>query len=98
VFFWASYPNRDLSRTPLAAASISGDRDAVIDRARLDGSRAQLPPGTEFTVVPGAVHAHFGDYGPQAGDGTPGTSRADAQRAIVAATEGFLAELAPGGR
>lgn len=94
VFFWASYPNRDLSRAPLAAASIRGDRDAVISQARADGSRTQLPPDTGFTVVPGAVHAFFGDYGPQPGDGTPGTSRADAQREIVAATERFLAEVA----
>jgi hypothetical protein len=98
VFFWASYPDRDLSRSPLAAASISGERDTVINAARLDGARAQLPPGTAFTVVPGAVHAFFGDYGPQPGDGTPTASRADAQREIVAATERFLAVLAPADR
>jgi hypothetical protein len=98
VFFWASYPDRDLSRAPLAAASISGDRDAVIARARLDESRTQLPPGTAYTVVPGAVHAFFGDYGPQPGDGTPGVSRADAQREIVAATERFVAEVAQADR
>jgi hypothetical protein len=90
VFFWASYPDRDLSRTPLAAASITGERDAVINPARAAGARTQLPAGTEFTVVPGAVHAFFGDYGPQDGDGTPGTSRTEAQREIVTATERFL--------
>jgi hypothetical protein len=98
VFFWASYPDRDLSHAPLAAAAISGERDTVISGARLDGSRVQLPPGTAFTVVPGAVHAFFGDYGPQPGDGTPTASRADAQREIVAATERFLAGLAQADR
>ncbi|WP_214405414.1 alpha/beta hydrolase [Pseudonocardia lacus] len=93
VFFWASYPNRDLSGAPLAAASVTGDRDTVINGARADEARAQLPPGTAFVVVPGAVHAYFGDYGPQPGDGEPAASRADAQRQIVAATEGFLAGL-----
>lgn len=44
-------------------------------------------------MVPGAVHAFFGDYGPQAGDGTPGTSRAQAQRQIVEATDRFVAGL-----
>jgi hypothetical protein len=92
VFFWASYPDRDLAGAPLAAASISGERDTVISPSRLAESRAQLPPGTEFTVVPGAVHAFFGDYGPQPGDGIPGTSRDAAQREIVAATERFLTE------
>jgi dienelactone hydrolase len=93
VFFWASYPNRDLSRAPLVAASVVGDRDTVINQFRFDEARTQLPPDTAYTVVPGAVHAFFGDYGPQPGDGTPATSRADAQREIVAATERFLAEL-----
>jgi hypothetical protein len=89
-----SYPDRDLTRAPLIAASVSGERDGVISQARLDQSRAQLPAGTEFTEVPGAVHAFFGDYGPQPGDGTPTASRADAQREIVAATERFLAGMA----
>ena len=43
-----------------------------------------------FTEVPGAVHAFFGDYGPQAGDGVPTTDRATAQRQIVAATAAFV--------
>jgi hypothetical protein len=93
VFFWASYPARDLSAAPVAAASVSGDRDGLSTPAEVAASRAQLPPGAEFTVVPGAVHAFFGDYGPQAGDGTPGTDRADAQRQIVAATGRFVAGL-----
>jgi D-lyxose ketol-isomerase len=70
----------------------------VVGRARVEGARTQLPPGTEFTVVPGAVHAFFGDYGAQAGHGTPGTGRTDAQREIVAATERFLAGVPTGER
>lgn len=93
LFFWASYPAGDLSGAPLAAASVSGDRDALSTPADIAASRVRLPPGTAFTVVPGAVHAFFGDYGPQAGDGTPGTTRAQAQRQIVEATERFVAGL-----
>jgi hypothetical protein len=91
VFFWASYPAGDLSGAPLRAASVSCDRDGLSTPADIAASRTRLPPGTAFTVVPGAVHAFFGDYGPQAGDGTPGTSRAEAQRQIVEATERFVA-------
>jgi Alpha/beta hydrolase family len=86
VFFWASYPARDLSGADVAAASISAEHDALSTPADIEGSRAQLPPSTVFTQVPGAVHAFFGDYGPQAGDGEPTTDRAGAQRLIVAAT------------
>jgi len=93
VFFWASYPAEDLSGAPLAAASISGDRDGLSTPADIAASRVRLPPGTAFVVVPGAVHAFFGDYGPQAGDGTPATTRGQAQQQIVEATERFVADL-----
>ena len=41
-----------------------------------------LPPDTRFVVVGGAVHAHFGDYGSQRGDGAPTIGAAEAQRQI----------------
>ena len=86
-------------REAFAAASVlvSGELDGLSTPADILESRAQLPPGTEFTEVPGAVHAFFGDYGPQAGDGTPTTSRPEAQRRIVEATQAFVDGLAPAG-
>jgi len=90
VFFWASYPSRDLSDAAVAAASVFGENDGLSTPADIDASRDRLPPSTVFTEVPGAVHAFFGDYGSQAGDGTPTTDRATAQRLIVAATAGFV--------
>lgn len=96
VFFWASYPAGDLSGGAVAAASISGERDGLSTPADIEASRSRLPPSTVFTQIPGAVHAFFGDYGPQAGDGVPGTDRATAQRLILTATERFLAGLGTG--
>ena len=90
VFFWASYPANDLSGAAVAAASIFGERDGLSTPADIEASRARLPPSTVFTPVPGAVHAFFGDYGPQAGDGVPSTDRATAQRVIVEATIRFV--------
>jgi len=90
VFFWASYPSRDLSGAAVAAASVFGENDGLSTPSDIDASRDRLPPSTVFTEVPGAVHAFFGDYGSQAGDGTPTTDRATAQRLIVAATAGFV--------
>jgi len=74
----------------VAAASLAGEHDGLSTPADIEGSRAQLPPSTVFTQVPGAVHAFFGDYGPQAGDGEPTTDRAGAQQPIVAATARFV--------
>ena len=90
VFFWASYPASDLSASGLTFASISGERDGLATPADIEASRLLLPPATAFTVVPGAVHAFFGDYGAQPGDGRPTVGRAEAQRQIVAATAVFV--------
>ena len=46
-------------------------------------------------VVEGGIHAFFGDYGEQPGDGTPGISREDAQTQIQKATIALMASLTP---
>jgi Alpha/beta hydrolase family len=91
LFLWASYPSQDISGAPVAAASISGDRDGLATPADIAASRAKLPPGTAYTVIAGGVHAYFGDYGPQAGDGEPAVDRAVAQQQIQAATSALVA-------
>jgi hypothetical protein len=91
LVFWASYPLGDLSeRDDLAVASISGSQDGLSTPADIEASEAQLPSDTVFTEVVGAVHAFFGDYGEQPGDGTPTVDRADAQQQIIEATVAAL--------
>jgi dienelactone hydrolase len=91
LLLWASYPAGSLAAsTDLDVLSVSGSEDGLATPAEIEDSRADLPPGAEFVVVEGAVHAFFGDYGEQSGDGTPTVSREEAQAAIVAAT---LAQL-----
>lgn len=89
LLLWASYP--DIEVRDVDVTSIYGTRDALSDPAAV--RQAPLPPDTEFVAVPGAIHAYFGDYGPQSGDGQPTTSRAEAQRQIVAATLDGLARV-----
>jgi Alpha/beta hydrolase family len=90
LFLWASYPPQDISGAPVAVASVSGDRDGLATPADIAASRADLPPATTFTVVAGGIHAFFGDYGPQSGDGEPATTRDDAQQQIRAATSALV--------
>jgi hypothetical protein len=91
LIFWASYPLGDLSeRTDLAVASISGSQDGLSTPADIEASQANLPEDAVFTEVEGAVHAFFGDYGEQPGDGTPTVDRIEAQAQIVAATVAAL--------
>ncbi|GAA4722899.1 hypothetical protein GCM10023216_10310 [Isoptericola chiayiensis] len=93
----ASYPAGDVSDTLTAAvASVSGSEDGLTTPAAIEDSRADLPAGTTFTVVEGAVHAFFGDYGPQPGDGTPTIDHDDARQQISAASLRFMDAVTPG--
>ncbi len=90
LFLWASYPAQSIAAAPVAALSVSGDRDGLTTPADVAASRALLPSGTTFTVVTGGIHGYFGDYGPQSGDREPAIGRDAAQRQIMAATGKFV--------
>ncbi|MEO5745997.1 MAG: alpha/beta hydrolase [Terracoccus sp.] len=93
LVLWASFPLGSLADTSLKVASISGTNDGLATPADIEASKADLPGSTVFTPVEGSVHAFFGDYGSQPGDGTPAVSRDEAQKRIVAATVALLQSL-----
>ncbi len=98
LLLWASYPVGSLAdRRDLTVASVSGTADALTTPSDVASSRADLPPTTVFTAVDGGVHAYFGDYGTQPGDGTPGVDRNTAQGQIVAASVAFMDAVAGAG-
>jgi hypothetical protein len=86
LVLWASYPPADLSGSDLAVTSIYGTNDGLSTPADIDARRDLLPASTLYVPVEGAIHAFFGDYGTQPGDGRPATTRDDAQAQIVNAT------------
>ena len=94
LVLWASWPANDLSAEALEVTSIYGSQDGLAEPAQVLAGAADLPTPTTFVEVAGAVHAYFGDYGEQPGDGEPTTSRAEAQAEIVAATVALLDRLA----
>ena len=94
LLLYASYPASDVSASLAARVeSISGSRDGLATPAKIRAARPDLPADTGYTVVDGAVHAFFGDYGPQPGDGTPtishGRARSEISRASVAFVDGL---------
>lgn len=95
LLLYASYPANDISGSLTAAVlSISGSADGLATPEKIDASRADLPSDAQFVQIRGASHAQFGSYGPQAGDGTPTISDADARRQISAASVAFVDGLA----
>ena len=90
VAFLASYPSTDLSTFTGSALSVVGSNDHVLDRAKYENARVNLPTQSRELVIEGGNHARFGNYGEQAGDGTATISPEQQQEQTAAA----LVELA----
>jgi Alpha/beta hydrolase family len=95
LVLFASYPADPIIRNDLKIVSISGSADAFTTPQDIEASKAELPMGTDFVVINGAVHSSFGDYGGQPGDGTPTIDPSAAQAEISQATLALLAAVAP---
>jgi hypothetical protein len=71
----------------IAAVSIYGDADQVMNREKYAQYRDNLPESTVELIIPGGNHAQFGDYGVQKGDGwatiTPDEQLAQTLQAIL---------------
>lgn len=90
-----AYPpdGADLSAAPLQAVSLNGENDQVADQVKVVDGLKRLPAGSKLVQIDGSVHAFFGRYGPQAGDGVPTVARTQAEAQILAAFDAFLAAL-----
>lgn len=94
LLLFASYPAESMAdSTDLSVLSISGSNDGLTTPDKISASKALLPPDTGFATVEGGVHAFFGDYGEQPGDGEPGISRQEAQQQIAAESIRFMDRL-----
>ncbi|MGO4806358.1 alpha/beta hydrolase [Arthrobacter sp. 2MCAF15] len=98
LLLFASYPAENMKDAQgLAVLSISGSNDGLSTPDKIAASRSLLPPTTTYATVVGGVHAFFGDYGEQPGDGEPGISRNEAQQQIVAESLRFMDRLRASG-
>jgi pimeloyl-ACP methyl ester carboxylesterase len=71
LVLFASYCATDLSDSGMPVLSIAGSDDGLSTPEKIADARPLLPTDAEMVEIPGAAHASFGDYGPQAGDGEP---------------------------
>ncbi|OXM82357.1 alpha/beta hydrolase [Paenibacillus rigui] len=70
VFFLGAYTDAagSLTQTKLAALTITGSEDGIVNRVKLEQGKAYLPSQSEQAVLEGGNHAQFGSYGVQKGD------------------------------
>lgn len=98
LLLYASYPASDMSDSlTIDVLSVSGSSDGLATPKKIAASRADLPETTVFVVIEGGVHAYFGDYGPQPGDGTPIITQDLAREEISEVTLEFVNALTPSG-
>lgn len=98
LLLFASYPADNMADSgDLSVLSISGTNDGLTTPDKIAASKPLLPPTTVYATVDGGVHAFFGDYGEQPGDGEPGTSREQAQQQIAAESVRFMDRLVSAG-
>ena len=92
----AAYPPEgvDLTRTSFGSLSLLAEHDQVAAAAKVQAGMTQLSPSSRLEVIPGAVHAFFGRYGPQQGDGVPTVRREQAEEAIIERIVDYLSRIA----
>lgn len=90
-----AYPSRgdDLSGLALPTLVLAAEYDGLASLEEIQAGLARLPSRAGIEIVDGAVHAFFGRYGLQRGDGLPTVSRAVAEAEIAGAVEAFLAGI-----
>ncbi|QKJ21234.1 alpha/beta hydrolase [Microbacterium hominis] len=90
---FASYCANDLGDSGLPVLSISGSEDGLSTPEKIDEAAPLLPADADFVEVDGAAHSSFGDYGPQAGDGTPTISDPEMTSALTALVGTLVAQV-----
>ncbi len=95
VLLLGSYCAADLStQQDLPVLSIGGTHDGLSTPAKIAAARHLLPASADLVEIPGAVHAQFGNYGKQPGDGVPSIADSAVRTAITKDVLAFLADPA----
>ena len=66
-----AYSTADISELNISVLSVFGSEDKVMDMAKYEECKSNLPRGFTEYLIDGGCHAYFGMYGYQDGDGTP---------------------------
>jgi hypothetical protein len=83
----------DLSGLDLPTLVLAAEHDGLATLAEVEEGLGRLPSRSGMEIIDGAVHAFFGRYGPQRGDGLPTVTRARAESEIAGSVEAFLSSL-----
>jgi len=90
----ASYPagGDDLSDSGIKCLSLYGEYDGLASVEEVEAHKIWLPEDTTYHMIKGGIHAYFGYYGDQAGDGIATITREEQQEEIVGAIDEWIKE------
>jgi hypothetical protein len=71
IIFLAAYASNNLSTSRTKVLLLRGSEDKVLNMENYNKYLGNLPTYYQEYVIEGGCHSYFGDYGIQAGDGTP---------------------------
>lgn len=90
LILFGSYCASDISGTDLPVLTLSAENDGLSTPAKIADAAGLLPDDSVLVSLPGAVHAQFGDYGAQPGDGRPVSEDAAVKDQITTAIMKFM--------
>ena len=90
LILFGSYCASDISDTDLPVLTIAAENDGLSTPEKIEDAAGLLPPDSKIVTLPGAVHAQFGDYGVQSGDGTPSATDAEVKQLLTSALLKFV--------
>ena len=70
-----AYSVDDLTGKSFTVLDLAAEHDGLATLEKVNDGLSKLPAGSKVDMIPGGVHAFFGRYGPQAGDGSPTVAR-----------------------
>lgn len=93
VFLMGSYCDRAVSDLPVL--QLTGSRDTVLDRERIQRNAGNLPDNTTVVTLDGVNHSQFGDYVGHPGEPSANVSYATAHEQMRSELQAWL-EARPG--
>ena len=93
LVFMAAYPPWSIAEKTFPLLSIAAEFDGLATLEKVRASLPNLPPSAQLEVIPGGVHAFFGRYGVQAGDGQPTTPREVFESSVLEKLSVFLEKI-----
>jgi pimeloyl-ACP methyl ester carboxylesterase len=73
----------DLSSRSFKVLNFAAEFDGLATLEKVQDGQKHLPKNNTLELLPGGVHAFFGRYGTQSGDGTPTVPRAEFEKQLL---------------